>query len=326
MAKEIWVYCESGKNSRVGRELLGHATCLAKIQGSTVVAVLLGHGVESQAAELCAAGADTLRLMDHPALAWPEEWRYAQELCILVEREQPDIFLFGGTSFGRSLAPRVAAKVGTGLTADCTRLDIDAQSGLLRQTRPALGGNLLATILCPKLRPQMATVRPRVFPCPKPDYARSCRVIREVPQGSPSPVRLLERIAGDTAVNIADYEVLVALGQGVASQEHRAMARTLAEELGGTLAATRPLVDAGLMPYARQVGQTGKTVAPKLYLALGISGAIQHLAGVAAEKMVAVNIDPDAPIFACATYGLVMDCGRFLEEAIELVKKEGIAT
>ena len=211
--------------------------------------------------------------------------------------------------FGRSLAPRLAARLGTGLTADCTQLEIDRETGLLLQTRPAFGGNLLATILCPEARPQMATVRPKVFPMPAADRTRPVRVTRRPGVAAPSPVELLDLLRGEVGVNLADYDVLVCVGQGIGGAENIARAETLVKKLGGTLAATRPMVDAGVLPYARQVGQTGKSVAPKLYLALGVSGAIQHLAGVNAEVLAAVNADPEAPIFAHADYGVVQDCG-----------------
>ena len=312
----IWVFCENGLQGvrEVSYELLGAAARLAKDAGTRVVAVALGAGVPVE--ELCARGADEVLLVEDAALDAPEEMRYTEEICALAREYAPDIFLLGGTMFGRSLAPRVAARLRTGLTADCTQLEIDQETGLLLQTRPAFGGNLFATILCPEARPQMATVRPKVFPMPEADRTRPVRVVRRGAVSRPSMVELLSLRGGAAGVNLADYDVLVCVGQGIGGAENIARAEKLAEKLGGTLAASRPMVDAGILPYARQVGQTGKSVAPKLYLALGVSGAIQHLAGVNAEALAAVNTDPEAPIFEHADYGIVQDCGAFLEEAL----------
>ena len=312
----IWVFCEPAPEGvrGVSLELLGEAARLSRAAGRPVVAV--APGTRASAEELCALGADEALLFGDASLDAPEELRYADELCALIREFAPSILLLGATSFGRSLAPRVAARLGCGLTADCTRLEIDERSGLLLQTRPALGGNLLATIVCPEARPQMATVRPKVFPMPARDAARPVRATRRDALFAPSTVEPLGLRAGAAGVNLADYDVLVCVGQGIGGAENIARAQLLAERLGGTLAATRAMVDAGAMPYARQVGQTGKAVAPKLYIALGVSGAIQHMAGVSAQTVVCVNTDPDAPIFAGADFGLVQDCGAFLDEAL----------
>ena len=316
MRNGIWVLCENAPEGvrGVSYELLGEAARLARGAGLSVTAVTLG--TNRPAAEMCARGADEVLLVEDEALNEPEEMRYAQEICALVEKYKPSVLLLGGTMFGRSLAPRIAARLQTGLTADCTQLEINPETGLLEQTRPAFGGNLFATILCPEARPQMATVRPKVFPLPAADASRPVRVAREAPVSQASPVVLLGRRASEDGVNLADYDVLVCVGQGIGGAENIARAQKLAEKLGGTLAATRPMVDAGVLPYARQVGQTGKAVAPKLYLALGVSGAIQHRAGVNADVLAAVNTDPDAPIFEHADYGVLQDCGAFLDEAL----------
>ncbi len=316
MQNGIWVFCENAPEGirGVSYELLGEAARLARGANLSVTAVALG--TNRPVEEICARGADDVFLVEDEALNEPEEMRYTQEICALAQKYGPEILLLGGTMFGRSLAPRIAARLKTGLTADCTRLEINPETGLLEQTRPAFGGNLLATILCPDARPQMATVRPRVFPMPEANAARPARVVRSAPVSQSSPVRLLGRRGGATGINLADYDVLVCVGQGIGGAENIARAEKLAQKLGGALAATRPMVDAGILPYARQVGQTGKAVAPKLYLALGVSGAIQHLAGVNAEVLAAVNTDPDAPIFEHADYGVVQDCGAFLEEAL----------
>lgn len=316
----IWVFCErqNGEILSVAFELVGEAARLGAKAGMTVTAVALGDIGGGAAKALSASGADNVLIVPDAALTWPEEMRYADELSHLIDRYQPSILLFGATSFGRSLAPRVAARQRTGLTADCTHLDID-ENGKLHQTRPAFGGNLLATILCPETFPQMASVRPKVFPRPVPDFSRPCRVQTERAHGQVSKIRLLERVDAEAGINIAAFDTLIAVGHGIGGQANIARAQTLAELLGGALAASRALVDAGLLPYAHQVGQTGKAVAPKLYLALGISGAIQHMAGVHAEKIIAVNVDPDAPIIESADYALQMNVDDFLTEAIEFL-------
>ena len=315
----LFVYCEpAGEGVRpVAYELLGQASRLARAMNCRVTAVWIGKRAAGIPEALAARGADRVILVEDDALAFPDEMRFADELCALARRYRPDVLLLGATAFGRSLAPRVSARLETGLTADCTGLDVDLQTGLLLQTRPAFGGNLMATILCPERRPQMATVRPKVFAAPAPDFGRACEIVREAPSGGASPVQLLERLASDGEVNIGDSDILVSVGQGIGSDANIALAERLARRLGGTLSASRPMVDAGRMPYARQVGQTGKTVAPKLYVALGISGAIQHMAGVAAGTIVAVNTDPDAPIFQYAHYAVRADCGAFLREMLE---------
>lgn len=314
----IWVYCEqtSGKIRPVAYELLGKARELAKDMNCAVTAVLLGAD-SATAASLGAWGADNVLHVADRALDTALEMRCADELTALIRKYDPSVLLLGATAFGRSLAPRVSARLQTGLTADCTSLDIDPETGLLLQTRPAFGGNLMATITCPDTRPQMATVRPKVFTAPKPDEDRACEVVEEAPAAMGEAVRLIESIASGSEINIGDADILVSVGQGIGGAANIALAEKLASLLGGVLSSSRPLVDAGVVPYARQVGQTGKTVAPRLYIALGISGAIQHMAGVAAENIIAVNTDPDAPIFKYARWGIVGDCGAFLREMIE---------
>ena len=314
----IWVYAEQGADGirPVAYELLGQAARLAGEMKKAVAAVLIG-GTEEQAAGLAACGADTVLLAEGPAEALPDELTHTAVLEKLTEKYRPAVLLLGATAFGRSLAPRLAARLGTGLTADCTGLETDPETGLLRQTRPAFGGNLMATIVCPERTPQMATVRPKVFPAPAPNLKRMVCVIRERIGAAERCFEFLERLPSADETDIGAADVLVSVGQGIGGAENIALAEKLARRLGGTLSSSRPLVDSGVMPYARQVGQTGKTVAPKLYLALGISGAIQHMAGVAAKTIVAVNTDPDAPIFAQAHYALRCDCGEFLRAMLE---------
>ena len=249
----------------------------------------------------------------------PDELQYTEILAGLVRKYNPAVLLLGATAFGRSLAPRLAARLGTGLTADCTALAADPQTGLLLQTRPAFGGNLMATIICPEHRPQMATVRPKVFPVPAPDPDRAWKLVTENGPEYPRAFEWLERLASAEDSDIGEADVLVAVGQGIGSAENIALAEKLARRLHGSLASSRPLVDNGIMPYPRQVGQTGKTVSPKLYLALGISGAIQHMAGVSARMLVAVNTDPDAPIREYADIFIPCDCSAFLRSALDIL-------
>ena len=258
----------------------------------------------------------------------PDERAHTAALEKLVGKYEPSILLLGATAFGRSLAPRLAARLETGLTADCTGLEIDPETGLLRQTRPAFGGNLMATIVCPEHKPQMATVRPKVFQRiggqdtssslrPPSRQGEGNKVIRETFVTAERCFEFLERVPAAEETDIGAADVLISVGQGIGGAENIAMAEELARKMGGTVSSSRPLVDSGVMPYARQVGQTGKTVAPKLYLALGISGAIQHMAGVAAKTIVAVNTDPDAPIFGCADFAVRCDCGEFLRAMLD---------
>ena len=318
----IWVYAERGAGGirPVAFELLGQAARLAGDRKRTVTAVLAG-GTQEQAASLAACGADCILLAGIPDEELPDERAHTAALEKLVSKYHPAVLLFGATAFGRSLAPRLAARLGTGLTADCTGLETDPETGLLRQTRPAFGGNLMATIVCPDRTPQMATVRPKVFPMPVCDPERPVRIIREQTGTAEQCFEFIERLpfAGEADIGAAD--VLVSVGQGIGGTENIAMAKELACRLGGTFSSSRPLVDCGVMPYARQVGQTGKTVAPKLYLALGISGAIQHMAGVAAKTIAAVNTDPEAPIFDYAHYAIRCDCGDFLRAMLDRIPK-----
>ncbi len=316
----IWVFCEPSPDGihPVAFELLGQASRLADGLHCSVTA-LLPDGCEIFAPKLAAAGADTVLLIENADTAQPDELQYTSDLAGLIRKYDPAVLLIGATAFGRSLAPRLAARLGTGLTADCTALSADPDTGLLNQTRPAFGGNLMATIVCPDRRPQMATVRPKVFSAPVPDPDRPWQLVRERSAACPRALEWLERLVSAEDMDIGKADVLVAVGQGVGGAENIALAEKLARKLHGALASSRPLVDNGIMPYPRQVGQTGKTVTPRLYLALGISGAIQHMAGVAAQKLVAVNTDPDAPICGYADEVIPCDCGAFLRAVLDLL-------
>ena len=308
----VWLFAEQnqGRALPVAFELTAKGRQLAD-ELSTSLTVLLagGPGIAGEAQALIAAGADRVLVGEDPKLAVNLEENYAAWLDQVVTEGKPEILLFGATGFGRSLAPKLAARWQTGLTADCTVLEIDKQSGLLYQTRPAFGGNLMATIYTPSHRPQMATVRPGVMPYPVLDETRRGEILAcPFPQDFSPLVRLLQerQIQAET---IADAELIVAVGRGIGNAKNVALARQLAEKLGAALGCTRPLVDTGWCEYKHQVGQTGCAVAPRIYLALGISGAIQHLAGIAgAQTIIAVNSDPEAPIFAQAQYKIVGDC------------------
>ena len=306
---DIWVYAEHrrGKPAGVSFELLGAARRLARLPAA-VAAVLLGHEVAGLAKDLIAAGADRVYLVEDPELKDFRDEPYTHVMAEVIKEHRPSVVLFGATSQGRSLAPRLAGRLRTGLTADCTGLEI-SEDGLLQQTRPAFGGNIMATILTRRARPQMATVRPRVMKRLAPDPSRTGEIIRpQVGRPFSSRAELLEFIEEAETVNLEDADIIVSGGRGLADPKNFGMLRELARELGGALAASRAAVDAGWVPYSIQVGQTGKTVGPKVYIAAGISGSVQHLAGMSSSDIiVAINKDPDAPIFKFATYGIVGD-------------------
>jgi len=309
----IWVFAETrhGRIAPVAMELLGVGRKLADSRGVSLAALVLGHDLDELSRPLIAAGADVVYLVDHPELAHYREDVYGRVLEELIRDKKPEVVLAGATAIGRSVIPQVANVLGAGLTADCTELAIREEDGMLLQTRPAFGGNIMATIECPRSRPQMATVRPKVMAPLEPDQQRSGEVVRLEPAAAAleSSIEVLESVLSDQEeVNIQESEILVAGGRGLESEEGFALIRELAEELGGTVAASRAAVDAGWISYPHQVGQTGKTVCPRLYVACGISGAIQHAVGMqSAETIVAINRDEQAPIFDLATYGIVGD-------------------
>jgi electron transfer flavoprotein alpha subunit len=311
--RDVWVFAEvaDAHPHPVALELLGEGRRLADALGERLCAVLLGHGVKGLVPALVAAGADDVRVVDRPELACFQDEPYAAVLAELVRRHRPAIVLCGATTVGRSLIPRVAVLTGAGLTADCTGLAIDPQTRHLLQTRPAFGGNIFATIECPAARPQMATVRPKVMKPLAPDAGR--RGATHIEEVAAAVLRARAVRTGYTpetsgTASIADADIIVAGGRGMQKAANFRLLEELAVALGGGVGASRAAVDAGWIPYSHQVGQTGKTVCPRLYIACGISGQIQHLAGMASsEIIVAINKDPEAPIFRVATYGLVGD-------------------
>ena len=319
----IWVFCEQRDNvlQPVALELMGAARELAAQSEGTVGAILLGCGVTPLAKELIACGADTVYVVDDEKLAHYTTEAYAQAICQMVKAENPASLLFGATSIGRDLAPRISARLRTGLTADCTKLEIDEQ-GSLFMTRPAFGGNLFATIICPNSRPQMSTVRPGVMPKPVRDESREGQIVpvSVAWQEEKLCVRVVEEVKESQSVEkIEDAKLLVSCGRGVKNTEP---AFELAKKLKGTVSSSRALVDAGIMEQPRQVGQTGKTVRPEAYLAFGISGAIQHLAGMEeSEYIVAINTDKNAPIFKIANLGIVADAAAVMKELNKLLEE-----
>lgn len=324
--KNLWVFIETdeGQAKNVGYELLNPGRELADKLGEQLVAVVMGQNVGAVAQQAIAYGADTVLLVEGPEYNTYNTDAATYAMCRLIEKYQPSIVLYGATNNGRDLGPRVACRLETGLTADCTALDIDQETRLLMSTRPTFGGNLMATIACPDHRPQMSTVRPGVFKKPAADASRKGEIIPEDLHIAPEEIRvkLVERVKEVAeAVNLEEAEIIVSGGRGLKEAENFSLIRDLAAALGGTVGASRAAVDAGWIPHAHQVGQTGKTVAPKIYIAVGISGAIQHLAGMSgSDTVVAINKDPDAPIFGVADYGIVGDLFEVVPALIQEIK------
>lgn len=323
----VWVYIEQieGQARGVGIELLGQARMLADQMKQDVAAVVIGENVESLAKEMFAYGADKVYLVEGPEYAHYSTDAYTIAFTDLINTYKPSVILMGATNDGRDLGPRIACRVETGLTADCTGLSIDEQTGLVAWTRPAFGGNIMATILCPDHRPQMGTVRPKVFKKPEQDPSRTGEIIRVASKVKASDIRtkLIDIIrVCTTSCNLEEAEIIVSGGRGMCKPENFAMIEELADVLGGAVGASRAAVDAGWKQALHQVGQTGKTVGPKIYFAVGISGAIQHLAGMSSSDIViAVNKDADAPIFKMADYGIVGDAMEVLPLLIEEFRK-----
>lgn len=324
---DVWVFAEQhqGKVQDVAYELLTTARRLAKERGCQVSAVLLGHQVMENVPHLIAGGADKVFVVDQPELADYEADAYTDALHQLIAKHKPEVILAGATAIGRAFFAKVAVRARTGLTADCTALSIDRETNLLHQTRPAFGGNIMATIMCPNHRPQMATVRPKVFKKGTPDPKRSGEKLVEALKLIAPQTRIITSERSGSHVNIADAEVIVAAGRGIKKGENLEMIRKLANLLGAEVGVSRACVDAGWVTVDHQVGQTGKTVCPKLYLAFGISGAIQHLEGMrASDTIIAVNSDPNAAIFNVADLGIVGDLFEIvpmLIDALETMKK-----
>ena len=325
-SKNLWVVVETeeGAAKNVGYELLSVGRTLADKLGQQLVALVMGKDVQGVAQTCIAYGADQVLLVEGDEYATYNTDAATYAVVTLIEKYHPSIVLYGATNNGRDLAPRVACRLETGLTADCTELDIDEETGLLVSTRPTFGGNLMATILCPDHRPQMSTVRPGVFKKGTPDEGCTGEIVAEDVHIDPAQIRvsLVERVKEVAeAVNLEEAEIIVSGGRGLKEEKGFDLIRELAEVLGATVGASRAAVDAGWISHVHQVGQTGKTVAPKLYIAVGISGAIQHLAGMSgSDTVVAINKDPDAPIFDVADYAVVGDLYEVVPALIEAIR------
>jgi electron transfer flavoprotein alpha subunit len=338
-ARRFWVFIEQeqGQVHPVSWELLGVARRLAtevaeeaSAAGDEVLVegVLLGDNVRGIAEEAIRYGADRIYLMDDPVLASYRNCPYYMSISFLATKYQPEVFLIGATTLGRDLAGAIATALRTGLTADCTKLEMGDVKGasqkLLMATRPAFGGNIMATIVCRKHRPQMSSVRPRVFPAPAADPDRQGEIVEEEVEVTEEGARacILEFIhAKEDAVDIEYSDVIVAGGRGLSGSDGFKLLQALADEMGGVVGATRPCVDAGWIGYAHQVGQTGKTVRPKVYVAAGISGALQHKVGMQnADFIIAINSDPNAPIFEVADVGIVGDLFEVIPAMIAEIK------
>lgn len=326
MSKNVYVIAEQrdGKIMKVSYELIGKARELADDLGQEVVAVLMGSGVEAVAGDLAKAGADKVVVVDDPMLAEYVTEPYTKAVTAVIKAQDPEIVIFGASSIGRDLAPRVSARIHTGLTADCTKLEIDPETKLLNMTRPAFGGNIMATILCANHRPQMATVRPGVM-----QALADCDKVGTVEKfdveftAEDMNVEICEVVKTEKkSVDITEAKILVSGGRGLGGPEGFEPLRELAKVLGGEVSSSRAAVDAGWIDRDRQVGQTGKTVRPDLYIACGISGAIQHAAGMEeSEFIVAINKEESAPIFSICDLGIVGDLNKIVPKLTEALKK-----
>ena len=343
MSKGIFVVMEQryGKVQNVGLELVGEATRLKEDLKDDVVAVLLGHDIKGEVDKIFHYGADKVVLVDDPMLKDYVTEPYTKAVCEVIKAFDPEIMLFGASSIGRDVAPRVASRVKTGLVADTTGLrmaktqeELDKEAAMgnatperaLLMTRPAFGGNIMATLMCPRTKPQMATVRPGVMQKIAPISGAKANVVEYNPGFTPNNryVEILNIVkAVKSTANIMEAKILVSGGRGVGSKENFKLLEDLAEVLGGTVSCSRAVVENGWLPVDLQVGQTGKTVRPQIYFAIGISGAIQHVAGMEeSDLIIAINKDEDAPIFSVADYGIVGDLNKIVPALTEALKAE----
>ena len=326
--KDVYVFAEQrdGVIQNVALELLGKARELADANNEKVVAILLGKDIKGKAQDLIAAGADKVLVVDHDLLATYLTEPYTQAITQIIKEQKPSILLIGATTIGRDLGPRVSARNVTGLTADATKLEIsDDEAHEFRMTRPAFGGNLMATILCKQHRPQMSTVRPGVMQKMPADPSRKGEIVDykvQFDEQKINRVKIIKTVKEEKVItDISQAKILVSGGRGVGTKDGFSKLEALAKELKGEVSSSRAMVDAGVMDQSRQVGQTGKTVRPNLYLACGISGAIQHLAGMEeSELIIAINKDKFAPIFSVADLGIVGDLHKIVPMLTERLK------
>ena len=324
--KGVWVYAEQrhGEISSVVYELLNKGSELAKTLNVPLSAILIGSNISAKAQDLINRGADKVYVYDDPILAEFQDDPYSCILADLIKEEKPEIVLMGATNIGRSFASRVAAKIYTGLTADCTALEVDLETRNLMQTRPAFGGNIMATILTPRHRPQMATVRHKVFKEAKVQEGRTGEIINKTidAQKIINRTKFIGFFKDQTAdINISDADIIVSGGRGLGNPEGFKLIKELADLLGGAVGASRAAVDSDWIAYSHQVGQTGRTVAPKIYIACGISGQIQHMVGMSSsDTIIAINKDKDCPMMQTATYSLVGDLYEIIPAIIKEIK------
>ena len=327
--KDMWVFIETNDNGtakNVGLELLGAGKELAAKQGGQLVGIVIGNNVAEAVKSATVQGADKIYVVEGKEFEHYTTDAYADAMYYLIEKYAPTSILIGATNNGRDLGPRLSCRLKTGLTADCTRLAIDEETGNVAWTRPAFGGNLMATIMCPDNRPQIGTVRPGVFKKAEADEGHKAEVIKEDFHVAPEKIRteLLETIkevAGEL-VDLEGAEIIVSGGRGVGGPDGFKPIKELADALGGVVGASRAAVDSGWIDHSHQVGQTGKTVGPKIYIACGISGAIQHIAGMSSSKtIIAINKDETAPIFNVADYGVVGDLFEVIPALIAEINK-----
>lgn len=326
-ARNVWVFIEvvRGKIKGVSLELLGQGRKMADDLGEKLVAIIPGNEIEDFAKMAIHYGADEAIVVDQKELKDYSTDGYTKAMCTLIKKYNPAVLLIGATNNGRDLGPRVSSRMQTGLTADCTELGVDSETRLVKWTRPAFGGNLMATILCTDHRPQIGTVRPGVFKKPEEDTGRKGEIIHETVEFGPDEIRtrIVEVIteAGGADVNLEEAEIIVSGGRGVGGPEGFEVLKELADEIGAQIGASRAAVDSGWISSLHQVGQTGKSVGPKIYIACGISGAIQHVAGMSSsDVIIAINKDPDAPIFNIADYGIVGDLFEIIPELTKRIR------
>lgn len=323
----VWVFCETnqGRLRSVALELITEGRVLADALGEKLVAVIIGHEIEHHTDTLIHQGADKVLVVDDKMFADYTTDAYTIATTSLIAPRKPSVVLFGATGNGRDLAPRVAARMGVGCTADCTGLEIDEERQLV-QTRPAFGGNVIAEIITPARRPQISTVRPNVFKPSEPDTSRTGEVEKVDIHISPVQVRtrVLEKVSEVVAgmKSVEEADIIVCSGRGIKDPANLALPKQLADLLDAAVGGSRPIVDLGWLPPTQQVGQSGRTVCPKLYFALGISGQIQHIVGMrTSDTIIAINKDPEAPIFAHADFGIIGDIFTILPELISAIKK-----
>lgn len=324
--KGVWVFAEQrqGNIMNISLELLGEGRKLADTLGVELGALLIGDKIEAKARELFAYGADVVYLLEDAQLKYYRTESYCRAMEKAIKSFKPEIVLIGATNIGRDLGPRLAGRIKTGLTADCTELAIDTEQRLLLQTRPAFGGNIMATILCPHTRPQMATVRPGVMKKMIPDTCKEGRILKVNYDSEGAKIRTeVKKVIREASriVNLEEAQVIVSGGRGVGGPEGFKLLEEVAVQLGGIVGASRGAVDSGWIPATHQVGQTGKTVHPKIYIACGISGAIQHVAGMQNSGIIiAVNKNPNAPLMKIADYGIAGDLFQVLPVLMEELK------